>query len=108
MEASGWREWPPRLPGQPIFYPVLSEEYTAKIARGWNVPRCGAGYVTGFQVLRSLPARLERQHCRHNRGDCGVPLIALRADEGKMRTHGPLGAGTVARGHVSSLLKTGA
>jgi hypothetical protein len=25
VEASGWREWPPRLPGQPIFYPVLNE-----------------------------------------------------------------------------------
>ena len=21
VEASGWREWPPRLPDQPIFYP---------------------------------------------------------------------------------------
>lgn len=27
VEASGWREWPPRLPEQPIFYPVLNEEY---------------------------------------------------------------------------------
>ena len=33
VEASGWREWPPRLPGQPIFYPVLNEEYAAMIAR---------------------------------------------------------------------------
>jgi hypothetical protein len=54
VEASGWREWPPRLPGQPIFYPVLNEEYAAKIARDWNVPRSGAGYVTRFQVLRSF------------------------------------------------------
>ena len=36
VEASGWREWPPRLPGQPIFYPVLNEEYAAKIARDWS------------------------------------------------------------------------
>ena len=54
VEASGWHEWPPRLPGQPIFYPVLNEEYAAKIAREWNVPRSGAGYVTRFQVLRSF------------------------------------------------------
>jgi hypothetical protein len=33
VEASGWREWPPRLPGQPIFYPVLNEDYATKIAR---------------------------------------------------------------------------
>ncbi len=38
VEAAGWRAWPPRLPGQPIFYPVLSEEYATKIARDWNVP----------------------------------------------------------------------
>jgi hypothetical protein len=27
VEASGWRAWPPRLPEQPIFYPVLNEGY---------------------------------------------------------------------------------
>lgn len=54
VEASGWREWPPRLPGQPIFYPVLNQDYAAKIARDWNVPHSGAGYVTRFQVLRSF------------------------------------------------------
>lgn len=54
VEALGWREWPPRLPGQPIFYPVLNEEYAAKIARDWNVPHSGAGFVTRFKVLRSF------------------------------------------------------
>jgi hypothetical protein len=44
----------PRLPEQPIFYPVLNEEYATKIARDWNVPRSGAGYVTRFQALRSF------------------------------------------------------
>jgi hypothetical protein len=42
--ASGWRAWPPRLPEQPIFYPVLNEDYATKIAREWNVPHCGVGY----------------------------------------------------------------
>jgi hypothetical protein len=32
----GYREFPPRLPGQPIFYPVLNEEYATQIARDWN------------------------------------------------------------------------
>jgi hypothetical protein len=54
VEASGWREWPPRLPGQPIFYPVLNEDYAVKIARDWNVKRAGAGFVTRFQVRRSF------------------------------------------------------
>jgi hypothetical protein len=54
IKASGMRECPPRLPEQPIFYPVLSEEYAEKIARDWNVPASGAGYVLRFQVARSF------------------------------------------------------
>lgn len=30
------RAFPSRLPEQPIFYPVLSEEYAIKIARAWS------------------------------------------------------------------------
>lgn len=48
IEASGWREFPPRLPEQPIFYPVLNEEYAVQIAHDWNVPASGAGFVTRF------------------------------------------------------------
>jgi hypothetical protein len=54
VEASGWRNWPPRLAGQRIFYPVLNEEYAIMIARDWNVRQSGAGYVTRFQVRRSF------------------------------------------------------
>ncbi|MEJ1971141.1 MAG: hypothetical protein WDM96_01015 [Lacunisphaera sp.] len=50
IAASGYREFPPRLPEQPIFYPVLNEEYAIQIARDWNVPASGAGFVTRFQV----------------------------------------------------------
>jgi len=54
IEGSGMRAFPPRLPEQPIFYPVLSEEYAIKIARDWNVPAGGRGYVTRFRVRRSF------------------------------------------------------
>lgn len=50
IEASGWREFPPRLPEQPIFYPVTNEEYAVQIARDWNVKESGSGYVTRFRV----------------------------------------------------------
>ncbi len=46
--------FPPRLPEQPIFYPVLSEDYAVKIARDWNVPASGSGYVTRFRVSRKF------------------------------------------------------
>lgn len=50
IQQSGFRAFPPRLPEQPIFYPVLNEEYATKIARKWNVPSKGVGYVTRFCV----------------------------------------------------------
>lgn len=50
IEASGFREFPARLPEQPIFYPVLNEEYATQIARDWNATRDGAGNVTRFEV----------------------------------------------------------
>src|SRR3954451_23912666 len=53
IQQSGMRAFPPRLPEQPIFYPVLSENYAVKIARDWNVPASGSGYVTRFRVRRN-------------------------------------------------------
>ena len=54
IRESGMRAFPPRLPEQPIFYPVLSEDYAVKIARDWNVPASGAGFVTRFEVKKSF------------------------------------------------------
>ena len=53
VEESDWSEWPPRLPDQPIFYPVLNEDYATRIARDWNVKASGVGYVTKFEVRKS-------------------------------------------------------
>ena len=58
IAATGMRAFPPRLPEQPIFYPVLSEAYATKIARDWNAPR-GGGYVTRFKVLGSFLIRYD-------------------------------------------------
>ena len=57
LRAADWRAWPPRLPEQPIFYPVLNEEYAIKIARDWNVPAHGSGYVTRFEVDAAFAER---------------------------------------------------
>ncbi len=64
IHASGFVGFPPRLPGQPIFYPVLSEEYAVRIARDWNTKdeRSGfAGYVLRFQVKSSFLDNYEVQ-----------------------------------------------
>ncbi|WFL76529.1 hypothetical protein P7228_11040 [Altererythrobacter arenosus] len=61
VEQSGWKVWPPRLPEQPIFYPVTTEEYAVKIARDWNVPASGSGYVTRFEVKKEFLDNYEIQ-----------------------------------------------
>ncbi|QBS46264.1 hypothetical protein DMB37_39675 [Nocardia sp. CS682] len=57
VRQSGWRAWPPRLPEQPIFYPVLNEDYAINIARDWNVAHHGVGYVTRFRVAKDFLGR---------------------------------------------------
>ncbi|MBY3151184.1 hypothetical protein HFO56_02020 [Rhizobium laguerreae] len=57
IKQSEMKEFPPRLPDQPIFYPVTTEAYAVKIARDWNVPRSGSGYVTRFEVYSSFLSR---------------------------------------------------
>jgi hypothetical protein len=54
IAACDYREFPPRLPEQPIFYPVLNEEYARQIARDWNVPASGAGYVIRFVLQKAF------------------------------------------------------
>jgi hypothetical protein len=61
IEASGMRHFPPRLPEQPIFYPVTTEEYAVKIARDWNVPASGSGFVTRFDVRTDFLAAYDVQ-----------------------------------------------
>ena len=50
VRQSDFRRWPPRLPGQPIFYPVTNEQYAIEIASQWNIKDSKIGYVTRFQV----------------------------------------------------------
>ena len=52
IQQSEFTAFPPRLPEQPIFYPVLNEEYATQIARDWNAKHgvARAGYVTRFSV----------------------------------------------------------
>lgn len=61
IRQSGMSAFPPRLPDQPIFYPVLSEEYAIQIARDWNVPASGSGFVTRFEVQRAFLDRYKIQ-----------------------------------------------
>jgi hypothetical protein len=48
-----WKEFPPRLEWQPIFYPVLNQAYAEQIAMEWNTEDSFSGYcgiVTRFVI----------------------------------------------------------
>lgn len=53
IATTKWKRFPPRLEWQPIFYPVLTEEYAIFIAEKWNTkdPNSGyVGYVLQFEI----------------------------------------------------------
>ena len=77
VEESGWRAWPPRLPEQPIFYPVLNEDYAIRIARDWNVPASGVGFVTRFE----LDATFARRYPVRQAGGASILELWVPAEE---------------------------
>lgn len=62
IEVTQMRAFPPRLPEQPIFYPVTNEAYAAQIARDWNTKHGSKkGYVTRFDVDAEYLSQFEKQ-----------------------------------------------
>ena len=64
IEQSGFTVFPPRLDFQPIFYPVLNQEYATQIARDWNTKDAASGYVgyvTRFHVRSDYLAQYDVQ-----------------------------------------------
>ena len=59
LEENDFERWPPRLPEQPIFYPVTNEAYAREITKKWNVPRFGGGYVTRWRIYMDFADRYE-------------------------------------------------
>ncbi len=78
IEQSEWKKFPPRLPEQPIFYPVMNEDYAVQIARDWNVPASGSGFVTKFEVKSDFLARYDVQNVGgHMHNELWVPAEEL-------------------------------
>lgn len=63
IAATDWRAFPPRLPDQPIFYPVTNEGYARQIAREWNTAHNEdrRGYVVRFDVRADVANTYERR-----------------------------------------------
>jgi len=64
VAETDYKRWPPRLPEQPIFYPVTNEQYAIEIAQRWNTQDRGSGwvgYVTRFQIKKAYLDKYEIQ-----------------------------------------------
>ncbi len=61
IKESSFTTFPPRLPEQTIFYPVLNEEYATQIARDWNAKYNAdkPGYVAKFEVRKEFLDKYE-------------------------------------------------
>lgn len=99
IRESGFRAFPPRLPEQPIFYPVTNEQYAVQITRDWNsksVLNGNVGFVTRFAVRAAFLARYKveqvggrvHQESRildSRRGACSVQREHRGRDRGDRR-----------------------
>ena len=63
IKETSFNEFPPRLSWQPIFYPVLNQEYAEKIAGEWNTKDANSdfiGIVTQFNVKDEYINKFEK------------------------------------------------
>lgn len=78
---SGYQKFPPRLEWQPIFYPVLDEDYASEIAEKWNTrDEFGnyLGFVTQFDVLEEIANQYPAQNVgARNHNELWVPSVEL-------------------------------
>ena len=80
IRGSGYTKYPPRLEGQPIFYPVMNFEYAAKIAKEWNTKDAFSGYagfVTEFEIDSGYISKYEVK----NVGGKGIDELWVPAED---------------------------
>ncbi len=68
IRSSGFRAFPPRLPDQPYFYPVVNIDYATQIARDWNARDPQSGYV-GYGVRFQVDSEALAPYPIHQVGD---------------------------------------
>jgi hypothetical protein len=83
IAESGFTAFPPRLPEQPIFYPILNLEYANQIARDWNTKDEASGYagfVTRFEIDDVYAGQYEAHQVGNaaNHRELWVPAESLK------------------------------
>lgn len=64
---SDYKRFPPRLEWQPIFYPVMNQEYAEQIAQKWNTSDQASGYC-GIVTKFDLPSDFLKKYDVQNVG----------------------------------------
>ena len=64
IRDNAFRAFPPRLPQQPLSYPVLNEEYWVQIARDWNTKDEASGFE-GFVLRFALRTEFLKRYDVH-------------------------------------------
>jgi hypothetical protein len=65
IAETDYKLFPPRLDWQPIFYPVMNQEYAEQIALEWNTVDEFSGFigiVTAFEVKTAILEKYEVQN----------------------------------------------
>lgn len=75
-----YKAFPPRLEWQPIFYPVLNQEYAEQIALKWNTKDEFSGYC-GIVTAFDLPTDFVEKYEIHNVGGFMHNELWIPADE---------------------------
>lgn len=82
IAESAYKLFPPRLAWQPIFYPVMNQQYAEQIALEWNTTDDFSGFigiVTAFEVNDNYLQKYEIQNVGgkiHN--ELWIPSSALQ------------------------------
>lgn len=80
IRDSGWKRFPPRLPEQPIFYPVMNSRYAWELAKRWNEPMGDGAHVVGFEVRDDVASKYPvRTVGRAHHTELWVPAEDLEA-----------------------------
>lgn len=81
LQQLDFKGFPPRLPVQPIFYPVTTIEYARQIARDWNTKDPTSdyiGWVLGFELPDDWASRYPvRQAGSRDHQELWVPAEGL-------------------------------
>ncbi len=80
VKESGYKKFPPRLEWQPIFYPVMNQQYAEQIAKQWNTEDEFSGYA-GYVLAFDLPEEFVQKYPVQNVGGEMHNELWVPADE---------------------------